>query len=399
MKKCSLIFLLILTCLCCGFFFRTDELRVGSSSDLRLTVSSNDAHIENYTQDKDIYFDVNDAGTKITALFIEGSTGNISIGTTTPAARLHTTAWARFHNVDIGVGSNQVEYGGTGVLYLGYKTTTTATNIGRYGISNYPYIRVENSNNIVTLGTDNTERIRIDTGGNVSIGTTDFGAGGAGVLSIKAGTHQTTMGADCASLFVEDVVAGTAELRCMDEAENETTLSPHNFSLFEPNESYVYPWSYYANNAIIGKEINVDMYGAVEAIEQLSGKKFIHTKDISKSEKTWTEKQTFLQKQKQIQEEVEVSLSEAIEEYEITEPSVVCHRIEYEFDSNEGAIVEVRIPIEKELPTGKFAKRLKAGIRLDEKTGKLYRKKRLDEVEIDTKKFKKLPKWMKDRTN
>ena len=88
-------------------------------------------------------------------------------------------------------------------------------------------------------------------------------------------------------LYAEDVQL--SELKVRDEGGNVTPLSPHNFTLFDPDLSYELPWSYYSRNAYIGKEINVDMYGAIQAIEKLTGKKFIYVKDIPKE--SWEENQ------------------------------------------------------------------------------------------------------------
>lgn len=79
----------------------------------------------------------------------------------------------------------------------------------------------------------------------------------------------------------------SGELYVKDTSGNETLLSPHRFELFTPDLSYEFPWSYYSENEFIGKKINVDMYGAIHEIERLSGKKFIYTEDIQKTD--WDE--------------------------------------------------------------------------------------------------------------
>ena len=81
-------------------------------------------------------------------------------------------------------------------------------------------------------------------------------------------------------LYAEDVAA-SSELKVRDEAGNVSTLSPHNFSLFTPDKAYEMPWSYYSENGYVGKKINVDMFGAIRAIEQLVNKKFIYIGDIA----------------------------------------------------------------------------------------------------------------------
>jgi hypothetical protein len=127
-------------------------------------------------------------------------------------------------------------------------------------------------------------------GGNVGVGTTTFGTNAVKVLAIGSGTAPSTSPADECQLWVEDVGgAGQAELRVRDELGNVTTLSPHRFELFQPKSDYVLPWSYYSENAYIGKAINVDMYGAIAEVERLSGKKFIYTADIKKS--SWDDNQ------------------------------------------------------------------------------------------------------------
>lgn len=115
--------------------------------------------------------------------------------------------------------------------------------------------------------------------GNVGVGTTSFGTSAGYVLAIGNGTAPTTSITDGVQLYAEDVAA-SSELRVRDEAGNVTTLSPHNYSLFTPDPSYELPWSFYSRNDKVGKEINVDMYGAIKAIEEMSGKQFIYVRGL-----------------------------------------------------------------------------------------------------------------------
>ncbi|MFH1882930.1 MAG: hypothetical protein ABIL62_09500, partial [Planctomycetota bacterium] len=88
--------------------------------------------------------------------------------------------------------------------------------------------------------------------------------------------------ADHAFLYAKDVV-GVGELFAADAAATATQLTSHNFSGFEPDPTERFPWSFYAENKALGIKINVDMAGAIRAIEALSGKTFIYYEDTPKS--------------------------------------------------------------------------------------------------------------------
>jgi hypothetical protein len=58
-------------------------------TDMKLTTASDHAIIENVTQDKDIIFKVNDGGVTTEVMRIDGSSGYVGIGDTSPDAPLH----------------------------------------------------------------------------------------------------------------------------------------------------------------------------------------------------------------------------------------------------------------------------------------------------------------------
>jgi hypothetical protein len=221
--------------------------------------------------------------------------GNVGIGITSPgfnlearanfSAGLNTTSGSYSYNVALGdsnqannnraiaIGASNIA-SGDGSMALGRGMTVSggqSIGIGLYS---------SNSTGQATVSTANVMSIM---GGNVGLGTDAFGTSAVNVLSIKNGTAPTSSPADMIQLYAEDV-SSSSELKVRDEAGNVTTLSPHNFTLFQPDKSYVLPWSYYSRNDYVGKEINVDMYGVVKAVEELSGKKFMYIRDIPKSD-------------------------------------------------------------------------------------------------------------------
>ena len=150
---------------------------------------------------------------------------------------------------------------------------TVSIGAANSGVSSVQYgLVLEDA--LITIG--NTNYVRdIALQGNVGIGTSVFGTDAAKVLCIKNGTAPSTSPADSVQLYAEDV-SSSSELKVRDEAGNINTLSPHNFSLFDPAADDPYPWSYYAENSYLGERVNVDMSGAIRAIEELTGKKFIY---------------------------------------------------------------------------------------------------------------------------
>jgi len=116
---------------------------------------------------------------------------------------------------------------------------------------------------------------------NVKYNSSGGYAGGNALLKSSADAWSGSAGADFIFYTIEQGLL-TSELKVRDELGNVTTLSPHNFSLFTPDSSYEFPWSYYSRNDYLGLEINVDMFGAIRALEELTGKQFIYLNKIDK---------------------------------------------------------------------------------------------------------------------
>ena len=143
-------------------------LEFGAGGDGIIYSYQDDFWIQNVTQDQDIKFRVNDGGVHTDALFIQGSTTNVGIGTTSPAAPL---------SVEIpnsGDTSRQeiARWTHSGQNTLSLFAYGGATDLMQFGAWNS-----EQNISIVTdssgsISASSTKGIFIKTGGNVGIGTT-----------------------------------------------------------------------------------------------------------------------------------------------------------------------------------------------------------------------------------
>ena len=236
-----------------------------------------------------------------------------------------------------------------------------------------------------TIGfTTNTagEVMRISPNGNVGIRTTNQFGSGEGVLALaNASTNPTSNPTDAIILFAKDYDDGdgtaSSELFVRDEDGNETNLSPHAFELYQPDPTDPFPWTYHSTNYLIGKKINVDMSGAIRELEKLTGKKFIYVEDVEKiplSKHIKDKKEALIKKwQEENAKEVEITLEEAVEEVEVEvedREQVIGKEKRYRFEN--GKVAEEEVPVYERKKEKQ--KRLKEGVRLDERTGKFYKK-------------------------
>jgi hypothetical protein len=198
-------------------------------------------------------------------LVVEGDSGNVGIGTTTPTEKLTFGGVNTTNNTD----QDALLFRDAGTNRL-VRIQSARGADGNKGSLNF------------LMGSASTQGLYLEHDGNVGIGTTapseKLDVNGRIVFA-----ESTTPGAlaDHAFLYAKDV-AGTGEMMAADAAANETQLSSHAFELFTPDPTERYPWSFHAENQALGVKINVDMTGAIRAIEQLTGKQFIYYADIPK---------------------------------------------------------------------------------------------------------------------
>jgi hypothetical protein len=161
-------------------------------------------------------------------------------------------------------------------------STTTELIMGGYGTSPYGvWLQTKQSSN----SGSSYPLLLNPLGGNVGMGTNTFDGTAAGVLAIGNGTAPAAGTADQSYLYAKDV-SSSSELFGMDEDGNEAQITPHphDFLASLPIDGREYPWSYSATNYYLGKHIDVDMMGAIRALEELTGKQFIYLSDLSKDE-------------------------------------------------------------------------------------------------------------------
>jgi|TARA_B100000029_G_scaffold417245_1_gene421803 hypothetical protein len=134
-------------------------------------------------------------------------------------------------------------------------------------------------------GKDTPTRFAIGPSGNIGIGTNVMPVAGTSTKALVFGDNSRhakafdgSAGNNTAGIYAKDT-GGTVKLYAFDEGNNQTTLSPHVFKYFESPDPMA--WSFYSRNEDIGEEINVDMYGAIKAIEEITGKKFIHKRKLN----------------------------------------------------------------------------------------------------------------------
>jgi len=189
-------------------------------------------------------------------------------------------------NVAIGRYAGQYVFGSNSV-YLGYKAGAGSSSHSKSanifigyeaGINettgNKLYIENTSSSTPLIFGDFANDLININ--GNLGVGTTSFG-NGTRTLALQNGTIPIFSITDGVLLYSQDV-SSSSELKVRDEAGNITTLSPHNFSMTHKSEPMA--WSYYSENAEVGKKINVDMLKTVRLIEKITGDKLVYVNEI-----------------------------------------------------------------------------------------------------------------------
>ena len=262
------------------------------------------------------------------------------------------------------------------------------------------------------------ERMRIDDQGWVGIGTTSteelLTLDSEDAFAIGAEDEWTpSTDSDFAKLYGEE-----GELWVLDGSGNNTRLSSHTdpreidpyatSSFADPNTDL--PFSFHHSNHFIGRGAVVDLAEALSDLENLTGKTYTHVYDMSPEEIIhYAEWQATQQAESEMRAmakileqtpEVEISIEDAWENVPVMEVVETVEQVtEYAYDLDPPSVFPVTVDrtIVSEVPTGQTIPRLKEDVRFDETTGKLYRRRTLDEVEPSEIPAPELPQWIADR--
>lgn len=194
----------------------------------------------------EMYFQTRDGSGSLTDQMVIEAGGNVGIGPSlNPTILLH--AEDSRGSLPVGYFNNTSSSGSV------LKLTTTST-------SEYNYLIDADSNN------GSTDCLLVLGNANVCIGTDNYGADAAGVLSIANGTAPTDGYADLSMLYAKDN-GGSSEMWVMDEAGNDTQISPH-----DPETG---DWIFYSKNVKTGRVVRVNMEKLVAKIEEVTGENFM----------------------------------------------------------------------------------------------------------------------------
>lgn len=195
------------------------------------------------------------------------SAGSVGIGNTSPVSKLTVTG--------------QITATGGAVSAPTYAfDNDTDTGISR---------PTTNAINFVTAG---SERMRINAAGKILINTTidsngnvcssgNGTSGSTACYGLVRGSYKSTLGMD--SVGNMNIRNFSGEIYVTDAAGNNTTISPHNFSVIPDGASEDLAWSYYArkgdteNDFDNTKYISADITKVIRKVENLTGDKLIYT--------------------------------------------------------------------------------------------------------------------------
>jgi len=233
-----------------------------------------------------------DGGTPI--LNVDSTNERIGIGTAAPAATLDVLGGTNLLRLNRTAYDPYVirQSSGSGLEFYNNQDAVVELKLesGKVGIGDTSpserlevtgNIRLSDDNDLIQLGAaqdytqtwDGSNAVHtvtagdfVFTGGNVGVGTSTFDGSAQGTLAIANGTAPATGTANQSYIYARDVAA-SSEMHVMDEAGNETQISPHDPETGE--------WIFYSQNKKTGRRVRCNMDKLVKAVEKLTGEKFM----------------------------------------------------------------------------------------------------------------------------
>jgi len=140
--------------------------------------------------------------------------------------------------------------------------------------------------------------VSIASGITISGGVTTLSGVSVGSGVTVGGTQSASgvtvwFGSEGAAIYKD--MSANGELQALNDNGDLTQLTSHRFDMFSPDPNEPYPWSFSAQNSILGKRINVDLAKLARIVEAMSGESIIYYQDIPKKEVTKERKESLPQ--------------------------------------------------------------------------------------------------------
>lgn len=246
-------------------------ISVGTLSQANLKTNLTTVTLLNTVNGGKIALDAKDgAGATNTIFVVDGANKRVGVNAPNPQTALDVAGVIRTNSGFTSIANNGLVFGTNGEGTL----TVDSNNIRFTNTFNDKRLVLRTTNSAVV-----TDMVDIDpNGAGASLpwvkiaGLAKITSSGQMILT-NATTVPTVGVANSSVLFAEDV-AGSSELKVIDEAGNISTLSPHNFSLIPGGASEPMAWAYYSERK--GTKINVDMLKLARVLERLTGEKLVY---------------------------------------------------------------------------------------------------------------------------
>jgi len=206
------------------------------------------------------------AGSDNDTRMLVNSSGNVGIGTTSPATKLHIQGSAVSGSSSDANSLLTLTNNANNSIQI--NSSTTANGQIRFGDADSNFrgaITYGHSDDSLQFAAGGTEAFRIDSQRNLKFS--------------ENGTNPSAA-ANTAFLFNDG-----GELKVLDELGNTTTISPHNFELIPDGASEDMAFAYHSTRHTPEgklKKVNVDMMKLARLVEQLTGEKLVYIEEGEK---------------------------------------------------------------------------------------------------------------------